>query len=118
MSKGMSVSDIEEQIREIYNFELSTSAISRITNKINGDIVAWKNRPLKPVYLIVWKDGIVFKVRDNSKIINKTIYIAVVLRTDSKKEILGLWLVKHESSVFRLPTSYSSLLLDSSLRSE
>lgn len=99
-AKGMSVSDIEEQIREIYNFELSTSAISRITDKINGDIVAWKNRPLEPVYLIVWMDGIVFKVRENSKIINKTIYIAVGLRTDGKKEVLGLWLGKHESSAF------------------
>ncbi len=99
-AKGMSVSDIEEQIREIYNFDLSTSAISRITDKINGDIVAWKNRPLEPVYLIVWMDGIVFKVRENSKIINKTIYIAVGLRTDGKKEVLGLWLGKNESSAF------------------
>ncbi len=99
-AKGMSVSDIEEQIREIYNFELSTSAISRITDKINGDILAWKNRPLEPVYLIVWMDGIVFKVRENSKIINKTIYIAVGLRKDGKKEVLGLWLGKNESSAF------------------
>jgi len=52
--KGMSVSHIEEQISELYDFTLSTSAISRITDKINADIVAWKNRPLDPCYLIVW----------------------------------------------------------------
>jgi transposase-like protein len=99
-AKGMSNSDIEEQIREVYNFDISTSTISRITDKVSGDIVAWQNRPLEPVYLIVWMDGIVFKVRENSKVINKTIYIAVGLRRDGKKEVLGLWLGKNESAAF------------------
>ncbi len=99
-AKGMSNSDIEEQIREVYNFDISTSTISRITDKISGDIVAWQNRPLEPIYLIVWLDGIVFKVRENSKVINKTVYIAVGLRKDGKKEVLGLWLGKNESAVF------------------
>ncbi|WP_291075003.1 IS256 family transposase, partial [Empedobacter sp. UBA5987] len=99
-AKGMSVSDIEEQIREMYNFEVSTSTISRITEAVTADIIAWQNRPLGPVYLIVWMDGIVFKVRENSKIINKTVYIAVGLRTDGLKEVLGLWLGKNESSSF------------------
>jgi len=99
-AKGMSNSDIEEQIREVYDFEVSTSTISRITDKITNDIVAWQNRPLEPVYLIVWMDGIVFKVRENSKVINKTIYIAVGLRRDGKKEVLGLWLGKNESAAF------------------
>jgi len=99
-AKGMSNSDIEEQIREVYNFDVSTSTISRITYAITNDIVAWQNRPLEPVYLIVWMDGIVFKVRENSKVINKTIYIAVGLRRDGKKEVLGLWLGKNESAAF------------------
>lgn len=99
-AKGMSNSDIEEQIREVYNFDISTSAISRITDRITGDIVAWQNRPLEPVYLIVWMDGIVFKVRENSKVVNKAIYIAVGLRRDGKKEVLGLWLGKSESASF------------------
>ena len=99
-AKGMSNSDIEEQIREIYGFEVSTSTISRITDKVSEDIVAWQNRPLEPVYFIVWMDGIVFKVRESSRIINKTIYIAVGLRKDGKKEVLGLWLGKSESAAF------------------
>ncbi|MDH0675821.1 IS256 family transposase, partial [Empedobacter sp. GD03861] len=61
---------------------------------------AWQNRPLEPVYLIVWMDGIVFKVREGSKVINKTIYIAVGLKRDGRKEVLGLWLGKNESSSF------------------
>ena len=99
-AKGMSNSDIEEQIREVYDFNVSTSTISRITDKVTNDIVAWQNRPLEPVYLITWMDGIVFKVRENSKVINKTMYIAVGLRRDGKKEVLGLWLGKNESAAF------------------
>lgn len=99
-AKGMSNSDIEEQIKELYDFNISTSTISKITDKINDDIVAWQNRPLESLYLIVWMDGIVFKVRDNSRIINKTIYLAVGLKTDGKKEVLGMWLGKNESSSF------------------
>ena len=99
-AKGMSNSDIEEQMREIYGFRVSSSAISRITDQVTDEIIAWQNRPLETVYLIVWMDGIVFKVRENSRIINKTIYIAVGLRRDGRKEILGLWLGKNESSAF------------------
>ena len=99
-AKGMSVSDIGEQIHEAYGFEVSTSTISRITEKVVSDITAWQNRPLEPVYLIIWMDGIVFKVRESSKVINKTVYVAVGLRRDGKKEVLGLWLGKNESAAF------------------
>jgi len=101
-AKGMSNSDIEDQIKDVYGFDVSTSTISRITERISNDIVAWQNRPLEPVYLIVWMDGIVFKVRENSKVINKTIYVAVGLRTDGLKEVLGLWLGRNESAAFWL----------------
>lgn len=101
-AKGMTVSDIEEQIREVYNFDVSSSTISRITETVANDIVAWQNRPLESVYLIVWMDGIVFKVRENSKVINKTIYLAVGLNRDGKKEVLGMWLGKNESASFWL----------------
>lgn len=99
-AKGMSNSDIEEQIKEVYNFDISTSTISRITERITDDIIVWQNRPLENVYLIVWMDGIVFKVRENSKVINKTIYIAVGLRKDGLKEVLGLWLGRNETAAF------------------
>jgi transposase-like protein len=99
-AKGMSVSDIEQQIKEVYNFDISTSTISRITEVVTDDIVAWQNRPLDSVYLIVWMDGIVFKVRENSKVVNKTIYLAVGLNRDGKKEVLGMWLGKNESASF------------------
>ena len=99
-AKGMSVTDIEEQIKDVYKFEVSAATISRITAKVAEDIVAWQNRPLEPVYLIVWMDGIVFKVRENSKVVNKTVYIAVGLRRDGCKEVLGMWLGKNESAAY------------------
>lgn len=99
-AKGMSVRDIEEQIRELYDFEVSTSTISRITDTISNDIAVWQNRPLEDVYLIVWMDGIVFKVRENSKVINKTVYLAIGLTREGKKEVLGMWLGRNESSSF------------------
>ena len=101
-AKGMTVSDIEEQIREVYHFDVSTSTISRITEAVANDVIAWQNRPLDQVYLIVWMDGIVFKVRENSKVINKTIYLAVGLNKQGLKEVLGMWLGKNESAAFWL----------------
>lgn len=101
-AKGMTISDIEQQIREVYNFDISTSTISRITETVANDIIAWQNRPLEQLYFIVWMDGIVFKVRENSKVINKTIYLAVGLNKEGKKEVLGMWLGKNESAAFWL----------------
>lgn len=96
----MSVSDIEEEMREIYEIELSTSAISCITNKANQATKEWQDRPLDPVYLIVRMDGTVFKVWDNGKIINKTVYLCVGLKQNGLKEVLGMWVGKSESSSF------------------
>ena len=92
--------EIEEQIREMYDFEVSTSTISRITSAVASEVTAWQNRPLDDLYLIVWMDGIVFKVRENSKVINKSIYLAVGLNREGRKEVLGMWLGKNESSSF------------------
>ena len=99
-AKGMSNSDIEEQLHELYGFNVSTSTISIVTDKISTDIIAWQNRPLESTYLVVWMDAIVFKVRENSRVVNKAIYLAVGLRKDGLKEVLGMWLGKNESSAF------------------
>lgn len=101
-AKGMSVSDIEEQIKDVYGIPVSTSTISRITDRIIQDITTWQNRPLDPVYAVVWMDGIVFKVKEGSRVIDKTIYIAIGLNLEGKKEVLGMWLGKNESASFWL----------------
>ncbi len=99
-AKGMSLSDIEDELHNIYGFKLSRSAISNITEKVNQDMLDWQNRPLDNLYFIVWMDGIVFKVRDQGKVINKTVYLAVGLNKEGYKELLGIWLGKNESASF------------------
>jgi putative transposase len=99
-ARGMSVRDIELQIRDIYGYTISEATISNITAKIQSHITEWQSRPLSPVYFVVWMDGIVFKVRQNGKVINKTIYLAVGLNSDGFKEVLGMWLGESESASF------------------
>lgn len=81
-AKGMSVSDTEEKMKELYGITLSTSDISIITNKIAQTAIEWQNRPLDSLYLIVWMDGIIFKVSDQGKVINKTVYLCVGLNKE------------------------------------
>ena len=76
------------------------SSISIITDKVNQQVLDWQNRALESIYCIVWMDGIVFKVRQGGKVINKTIYLAVGLNRDGYKEILGMWLGQNESAAF------------------
>ena len=99
-AKEMIISDIEEQVRDLYGFDVSTSTISRITEAISNEVIAWQNHPLEEQYLVVWMDGIVFKVREGSKVINKTIYLAIGLNKEGFKEVLGMWLGKNESASF------------------
>lgn len=99
-AKGMSVSDIEQELHEIYGYRLSTSAISIITNRVHQEALDWQNRPLEAVYCVVWMDGIVFKVRQAGKVINKTMYLAVGLTREGYKELLGMWLGENESAAF------------------
>ncbi len=99
-AKGMSVSDIEDELRDIYQINLSTSAISIITNKVTQTAIEWQNRPLERLYMVVWMDGIVFKVRESGKVINKTVYLCVGLNNRGYKEVLGMWIGKTESSSF------------------
>jgi len=99
-AKGMSNSDIEEQLNELYGFKVSTSTISIVTDRITNDIVAWQNRPLESTYLVVWMDALVFKVRENSRVVKKAIYLAVGLREDGLKDVLGMWVGNNESASF------------------
>ena len=87
-------------MRDIYRINLSTSAISVNTNRVTQAATECQNRPLDSVYMVVWMDGIVFKVCDSGKVINKTIYLYVGQSTSGLKEVLGMWGRKNESSSF------------------
>lgn len=99
-AKGMSVRDIESQVKEIYGVGLSDSTVSNITERILIDVDEWQQRPLDETYLMAWLDGIVFKVRSNGKIINKAVYLVIGLNTAGRKEVLGMWINENESAAF------------------
>ena len=99
-SKGMSTRDIEDHLRDIYGVDTSASMISRITDKIMPAVTEWQSRPLDSVYPIVFLDGIVFKVRKDSRVINKCMYSVLGINMEGRKEILGIWLSENESASF------------------
>lgn len=99
-AKGMSTRDIEVQIKEIYGVNISSSSISNITEQILVDVEQWQRRPLDDTYLIAWMDGITFKVRQEHRIITKTIYIIVGLNTNGCREVLGMWLNETEKASY------------------
>ncbi|HOK26599.1 MAG TPA: IS256 family transposase [Bacteroidales bacterium] len=101
-SRGMTTRDIEETIKDIYGIEVSESSISNITSAIIEDIKEWQQRPLDPVYVVVWMDGIVVKVRQNGKVTGKTIYLMIGLKHNGLKEVLGMWISETESASFWL----------------
>ncbi|MGL1889840.1 MAG: IS256 family transposase [Reichenbachiella sp.] len=99
-AKGMTTSDIEEQVKEIYGIKLSASSVSNITERIIDHMNEWQSRPLDSIYFVLWVDGIVFKVRHNGKVINKTVYIVIGLSNTGHKDILGLWISETESAAY------------------
>jgi putative transposase len=101
-SRGMTTRDIEATIKDIYGVEVSEGSISNITSTILEDIKEWQQRPLDAVYFLVWMDGIVFKIRQNGKVQNKTIYLMIGLKQTGRKEVLGMWISETESASFWL----------------
>jgi transposase-like protein len=99
-SRGMNTRDVEEQIKEIYGVDVSETTVSNITSKMVSAIKEWQSRPLEPVYFAVWMDGISFKIRQNGKIINKTIFLVIGLNKQGLKEVLGMWINETESASF------------------
>jgi len=99
-AKGMSTRDIEDHLRDIYGVDASASLISRITDKLMPAVAEWQSRPLDPIYPIVFLDGIVFKVRKDSRVVNKCLYSVLGINLEGRKEILGIWLSENESASF------------------
>lgn len=98
--RGMTTADISDHVKEIYGTEVSEGTISNVTNRIIEHIKEWQNRPLEAVYLTVWMDGIVLKIKQNGKYINKCIYLVIGLKNDGLKEVLGMWIAQSESASF------------------
>lgn len=101
-AKGMTTSDIETHIQDIYGLECSDTTISRITDKILPVVREWQSRPLEDVYAVVFMDAIHFHVRSEGQIVKKAVYIAIGINMDGLKEVLGMWVGENESAKFWL----------------
>jgi len=101
-AKGMSLSDIKLQLQELYDADVSESLISKITDSVAEEVKAWQNRALETVYPIVFFDCLVVKVRQEKRIINKSVYVALGIDLSGRKDILGLWISENEGAKFWL----------------
>lgn len=101
-AKGMTTSDIQAEIEDLYGITISPSMVSRITDKVMDSAVEWQNRALDKVYPIVYLDAMYFKVRSNGKIVNKAVYICLGYNMQGYKEILGSWVDEAEGAKFWL----------------
>ena len=99
-AKGMTTSDIEEHIRDIYGVEVSDTTVSRITDKILPVAREWQQRPLEAIYAVVFMDAIHYHVRSEGRIIKKAVYIAIGINLDGRKDVLGMWVGENESAKF------------------
>jgi len=101
-SCGMSQRDIAEQIKGLYDVEISPELVSKISEKIMPEVTAWQNRPLEAIYPFVFMDAIHYKVKEDHQIVTKAAYVVLGVTLDGSKDILGIWIGEHESSKFWL----------------
>ena len=90
-AKGLTTGDIQQHLLEIYGTEVSRETISKITDQIIDDMVAWQSRPLDPLYAVLLIDCLVIKVR-GSQVANRPVYVAIGVNLDGERDVLGLWL--------------------------
>ena len=102
MHAGMTTRDIQAHLLDIYKVEVSAELISAVTAEVIEEVKEWQNRPLEEIYPIVYFDAIRVKVRDEGHVINKAAYLAIGVRLDGIKDILGIWLEKEEGAKFWL----------------
>jgi transposase-like protein len=102
-ARGMSLRDIEKQVLEMYNVQMSDTLIGRILDKITPQITAWQNRTLEAIYPIIYMDAMVFKIKDDNGFYkNRSLHFAIGITLEGKKDLLGMWLTDNEGAKFWL----------------
>ena len=99
---GMSQRDIAEQIKSLYDVDISPELVTKISEKIMPEVTAWQNRPLELVYPFIFMDAIHYKVKEDHRYVTKAAYVVLGITMDGQKDILGVWIGEHESSKFWL----------------
>lgn len=101
-AKGMSTRDIVAAFEEMYGAKVSANVISSVTQAVLEKVNEWQARPLDQVYPILYLDGLVIKIRQDKRVINKTVYVALGVNLQGEKELLGLWIGETEGAKFWL----------------
>lgn len=101
-SRGMTTREIQSHLEEIYGVEVSPTLISTVTEAVSEEVKIWQNRQLDALYPIVYMDAIRVKVRDNGHVANKAVYLAIGVKLDGDKEVLGMWVSENEGAKFWL----------------
>ena len=101
-ARGLSMREIEGHLRDLYGIEVSPELISTVTDAVHEQVTEWQNRPLEPLYALVFFDALRVKVRDEGMVRNKAVYLALGVRPDGTKEALGLWIEQTEGAKFWL----------------
>jgi putative transposase len=101
-ARGMSTREIQGHLRELYGIEVSPDLVSAITDAVLDEVAEWQNRPLEALYPLVFLDAIRVKVRDEGTVRNKAVHVALGVRADGTKEVLGLWIEQTEGAKFWL----------------
>ena len=99
-ARGLSVEDIQQQLLELYGVDVSSSLISTVTMSVLDDVKAWQSRPLDSLYPILYLDCIVVKVKEDKRIIKKSVYLALGVNLEGQKELLGMWISQNEGAKF------------------
>ncbi len=101
-AQGMSYQAIREYVQDMYGMEVSSGTVNAITDKLLPELKAWQERPLEPIYPLVWLDAIHYKIKENGHFIQKAVYTILGLNIDGKKELLGLYLSETEGARYWL----------------
>jgi len=101
-ARGMSTREIQGHLEEIYGVEVSPTLISNVTDAVIEEVRAWQSRPLDKLYPIVYLDALMVKIRENGQVQSRAIYVAIGVKMDGWKEVLGLWVSDNEGAKFWL----------------
>lgn len=101
-SRGMTTREIQGHLEEIYGVDISPALVSNVTNEVMAEVHEWQNRPLDAVYPVVYFDALRIKSREEGRILNKAVYLALGINMEGHKELLGLWIQNTEGAKFWL----------------
>ena len=101
-ARGLTTRELQDHLEEIYEVEVSPALISKVTDAVLDEVKAWQNRPLDPVWPIVYLDAVHLKIRTDGRVQNRAVYVALGVDLDGQKELLGLWIGESEGAKFWL----------------